>query len=222
MGRLLVGAFAREQIVQRNQRPAFAAFDGHFAMPRLGEKILDRRQQIRTQTSPFLPDSFEVSPFEQPRKKSLSEILRFLRFIALAPDESVKWPPVGSTELVQRRVSLCRFASRCQHHAPMRGGKCDGAVLRTLTNRAHATLRYQPQARGDTSKKSRENQACIKVHTRPICGKHLQPTLPHGGMPRLQQCLKGSRSARYVAYDSVRGGRMSVIALPFNEGVVNQ
>ena len=30
------------------------------------------------------------------------------------------------------------------------------------------------------------------------------------------------RSARYVAYDSVRGGRMSVVALAFNEGVVYQ
>src|SRR6266481_9767455 len=75
------------------------SFDGHFAMPRLGQKILERRQQIRTQTSPFLPHSFEVPPFEQPRKKSLSEILRFLRFIAFASDESVKRPPVRSTKL---------------------------------------------------------------------------------------------------------------------------
>src|SRR5260370_41289720 len=102
MSRLLVGAFAREQIVQRNQRPAFASFDGQFAMPRLGEKILDRRQQIRTQTSPFLPDSFEIPPFEQPREKSLSEILRFLRLVTLAPDEPVQWPPIGSTKLFQR------------------------------------------------------------------------------------------------------------------------
>ena len=79
-------------------------------MPRLGQKILERRQQIRTQTSPFLPDSFEVPPFEQPRKKSLSEILRFLRFIALASDEPVKWPPVGSAKLFQRRLSRRRFA----------------------------------------------------------------------------------------------------------------
>src|SRR5713101_7672318 len=110
MSRLLVGAFAREQIVQRNQRPAFASFDGQFAMPRLGEKILQRCQQIRTQTSPFLPDSFEVPPFEQPRKKSLSKILRFLRLIALAPHETVKGPPIGSAELFQRRVCLRRFA----------------------------------------------------------------------------------------------------------------
>src|SRR5206468_2867432 len=74
-------------------------------------------------------------PFEQPRKKSLSEILRFLRSIAFAPDESVKRPPVGSTKLFQRRFSLRRFALRCQHHAPTRGGKRDSAVLSTLTNR---------------------------------------------------------------------------------------
>src|SRR5436309_3794905 len=116
----MVGAFAREQILQRNQWPAFASFDGHFAMPRLGQKILDRRQQIRTQTSPFLPDSFEVLPVEQPRKESLSEILGILRFIAFASDEAVQWPPVRAAKLFERRVSLGRSALRCQHHSPMR------------------------------------------------------------------------------------------------------
>src|SRR5437667_10237357 len=104
-------------------------------MPRFGKKILDRRQQIRTQTPPFLPDSFEILSFEQPRKKSLSEILRFLRLIAFASNEPVKRPPVGSAELFQRRFTLRRFALRCQHHAPMRSGKRDSAVLSTLTNR---------------------------------------------------------------------------------------
>jgi hypothetical protein len=107
VARLLVGALAREQILQRNQWPAFSSFHGQFAIPRFGEKVLDRRQQIRTQTSPFLPHSFEVLPFEQARKKSLSEILRFLWFIAFASDEPVQWPPVSSAELFQRRVSLC-------------------------------------------------------------------------------------------------------------------
>src|SRR5438552_13641918 len=118
-------------MLERNQRPPYASFDGHFAMPRLGEKILDRRRLIRTQTSLLLPDSFEVSPFEQPRKKSLSEILRFLRLITFAPDEPIQWPPVGSAKLLQRFLGCCRFASRGQHHAPMRGGKRNGAVLST-------------------------------------------------------------------------------------------
>src|SRR5439155_22346841 len=128
-------------------------------MPRLGEKIPDRRQQIRTQTSPFLPDGFEVPPFEQPSEKSLSEILRFLRSVAFAPDEAVQWPPVGSAKLFQRRFSLRRFALRCQHHAPMRSGERDSAVLSTLTNRTprrsvinrrHATIQ---------AKTSHENKA---------------------------------------------------------------
>jgi hypothetical protein len=156
VGRLLVGALAREQILQRNQRPAFASFDGHVAMPRLGQKILERRQQIRTQTSPFLPHSFEVLPLEQPCEKSLGEILRILRFIALASDEAVKWPPVGSAELFQRRLSLGRFASRCQHHAPVSGGKCNGAALSDLTNCTprrpvingrHATIQVKSRAK---------------------------------------------------------------------------
>src|SRR6266581_9776203 len=104
-------------------------------MPRLGEKIPDRRQQVRTQMSPFLPDSFDVPPLEQPSEKSLSEILCFLWLVPFASDEAVQWPPVDSAELFQRHFSLCRFALRCQHHAPMRGGKRNGAVLSTLTNR---------------------------------------------------------------------------------------
>ena len=112
MSWFLVGPLAREQISERNQRPAFPSFDGHFAMPRLGEKILDRRQQIRTQTSPLLPDSFEVPPFEQPREKSLSEILCFLRLIALASDESVKWPPVNAAKFFQRFLCRWRFTLR--------------------------------------------------------------------------------------------------------------
>src|SRR6266496_1364471 len=103
---LLVRALAREQIFQRNQRPAFASFDGQLAMPRLREKILERRQQIRTQASPFLPHSFEVPSLEQPRKKSLSEILRFLWLVTFASDEAVQGPPVGSAKLLQRRLSL--------------------------------------------------------------------------------------------------------------------
>src|SRR5882724_7859872 len=31
-----------------------------------------------------------------------------------------------------------------------------------------------------------------------------------------------SRSARYIAYDGVRGGRMTVVPLRFNEGVVDE
>src|SRR4030095_1118414 len=106
-----------------------------FAMPRLGQEIFDRGQQIRTQAPRFLPDSFEVPPLEQPRKKSLSEILRFLGLVAFASDEPVKWPPVGSAKLFERRVSRRRLSLRCQHHAPMRGGKCSGAGLSALTDR---------------------------------------------------------------------------------------
>jgi hypothetical protein len=103
-------------------------------MPRLGQKILERRQQIRTQTSPFLPYSFEVLPLEQPRKKGLSEILCILRFIALASDEPVQWPPVSAAKLFERRVSFGRFALRREHHAPMRSRKCRGAGLSALTD----------------------------------------------------------------------------------------
>src|SRR4030095_5483423 len=105
-------------------------------MPRLGQKILERRQQIRTQTPPFLPDGFEILPLEKPRKKSLGEILCFSWFIAFASHEAVEWPPIGSAKLFQRGLSLRRLPSRCQHHAPMRGGKCNCTALSALTRRA--------------------------------------------------------------------------------------
>ncbi len=38
----------------------------------------------------------------------------------------------------------------------------------------------------------------------------------------LDQSLTKSRSARHVAYDSVRRGWMSVVTLPFNERVIHQ
>ena len=38
----------------------------------------------------------------------------------------------------------------------------------------------------------------------------------------LHQQLKTSWSARYVAYDSVGGGRMSIVPLAFNKRVIHQ
>jgi len=46
--------------------------------------------------------------------------------------------------------------------------------------------------------------------------------LPATEITRLRQSLKGSWSARYVAYDSVGGGRMSIVPLSFNECVIHQ
>src|SRR5215469_11648423 len=88
-------------------------------MPRLGQKIFDRRQQIRTQTPPFPPDRFEVPPFKQPRKKSLSEILRFLRFVPFAPHKSVEWPPISSAKLFERCFCRGRSTSSLKHYAPV-------------------------------------------------------------------------------------------------------
>jgi hypothetical protein len=51
------------------------------------------------------PACFEVPSFEQPRKKSLREILRFFWGIAVASDKSVKWPPIRSAEFFQRFIS---------------------------------------------------------------------------------------------------------------------
>src|SRR6266481_5545551 len=108
----MVSALAREQILQRNQRPAFASFDRHVVAPRLGQKILHGDEQIATQTSFFLPDGLEVSPFEQPRKKSLGEILRLFRLVALVPDEPVKRPPVSTAQFCERFLCCWRFPLR--------------------------------------------------------------------------------------------------------------
>ena len=65
----------------------------------------------------------------QPRKKSLSKILCFLRFVALAPDKSVKWLPIDSAKLFERRGCCRRVPSGLQDNAPMRGGKQCSAVF---------------------------------------------------------------------------------------------
>jgi len=46
--------------------------------------------------------------------------------------------------------------------------------------------------------------------------------LPPTEMACMRQCLKTSWSARYVAYNSVRGCRMPVVALSFNKRVIYQ
>jgi hypothetical protein len=119
---------------------------------------------------PFLPDSFEVPPLEQAREKSLSEILRFLWLVALPSDEPVKWPPIGSAKLFERRVSLRRFALRGQHHAPMRGGKCSGAGVSALTdctprrrviNGRHATIQVKSRTKIKPASGKRESELSV-------------------------------------------------------------
>ena len=52
-------------VVERNQPLSFTAFERH-GVPRLiGDKILDRRKQIRTQSSLFLANSVQIFALQQ-------------------------------------------------------------------------------------------------------------------------------------------------------------
>ena len=61
--------------------------------------------------------------------KDLSEILCFLQLITLAPDESIKWPPVSSAKLFERRLCRARFTLGLEHHIPVRAGQGGGTAV---------------------------------------------------------------------------------------------
>ncbi len=64
-------------------------------------------------------------------------------------------PPINTTKLFERLVCGGRLILRGQHHAPMRGGKRNAAVISNPGHRADLTIRghvdIQPKSRGKTS-----------------------------------------------------------------------
>src|SRR5437763_1721183 len=130
----LVMQYLPVTLTQSNQRSALAAFGCQFTASRLRQKILERHEQVRTQTSFFAADRIEVAPLQQQREETLSKILCFFRLIAITPDESVKGPPISAAKLFQRHISCRRSTLRSYHHAPMRSSKCDRSALRARTD----------------------------------------------------------------------------------------
>src|SRR5215831_3435027 len=72
---------------------------------RHGGCCVQRHKQIRTQAPLFTANNVKIAPLQQQREKSLRQVLRFFGLIAIAPDESVKRPPIRTTEFLQRLIS---------------------------------------------------------------------------------------------------------------------
>ena len=75
-------------------------------------------------------DHVEIASLQQQREKTLREILRLFRTVAASSHESVKRPPIGAAQFLQRLIGGRRSTLRGQNHAPVRGGECDGVALR--------------------------------------------------------------------------------------------
>src|SRR6266478_343768 len=130
--------------------------------------MFHRCKQIRTQTSLFLPDSFEVPPLQQPRKETLGEILRLLWSNTLSPYEAVNRSPISAAKLLQRFPCCWRFALRLKYHAPMRGGKSNGVSLSgpidriprcPVINRWHAGIQVKSRAKASQNGQKRRRPA---------------------------------------------------------------
>ena len=63
--------------------------------------MLERRKQIRTQTSLLLADSIKIASLKQERKKTLREILCLLGLDALSPYEGINRSPVSATKFFE-------------------------------------------------------------------------------------------------------------------------
>src|SRR6476659_8420202 len=115
-------------------RTALVPLNAVGAMPLSGEETFERHQQIRTQTSLLLPDCFQISVFEQTRKKFLNQILRFFSSKAVSPGKSIKGSPISATEYFQCSLSGWRFALSLHHYAPMSSGKRHRTTIGALNS----------------------------------------------------------------------------------------
>src|SRR5438552_17999056 len=105
----------------------------------VGQKIFDRRKQVRTKPSPFLANSIQVSALQLQCEKTLSEILRLFSPNTLSPQEAVNGSPIRATKFFERFLCRWRFALRFKHYAPVRGSKGHCAVLRASDKRGQRT-----------------------------------------------------------------------------------
>src|SRR4029077_10219681 len=107
VGWLNAAPFLSTQFFQRNELLAFATFDRHGAAVFVGQKVLQRREQIRTQSPLLFAHSPQVPALQQESKKTLREILRFLRPSTLSPHKAVNGSPINAAEFF--KCLLCRW-----------------------------------------------------------------------------------------------------------------
>src|SRR5213596_2096390 len=143
VGWLHAAPFLITQFFQRNELLAFATFDRHRAAVFVGQKVLQRGEQVRTQSSLLFAHSAQIPALQQKSEKTLREILRFLRPSPLSPHKAVNGPPINPAEFSKCLMCRRRFTLCLQHHAPVRSDKRRRAVISISANRtlrSHLTI----------------------------------------------------------------------------------
>src|SRR5206468_12956800 len=98
------------QFSQGNELLAFATFDRHRAAVFVGQKVLERGEQVRTQSSLFFAHSAQIPALQQESKKTLCKILRFLQPSTLSPHKTVNGSPINAAEFFKCILRRWRFA----------------------------------------------------------------------------------------------------------------
>src|SRR5207245_8538910 len=119
-----------------NELVAYATFDRHRAAVVISQKVLQRREQIRTQSPLLCAHSALIPALQQKSKKTLRKILRFLRPGPLSPHIAVNGSPINPAEFFKCLLCRWRFALCLQHHAPVRSSKRRRAVISISADRA--------------------------------------------------------------------------------------
>src|SRR5207237_8608298 len=109
-GWLQTTRFLSTQFFQRNELLAFATFDRHRAAVFVGQKVFQRGEQVRTQSSLLFAHSPQIPALQQKSKKTLRKILRFLRPSALSPHKAVNGSPINAAEFFKCLLCRWRFA----------------------------------------------------------------------------------------------------------------
>src|SRR5438093_4644586 len=136
VGWLHAALFLGTHFFQRNEPLAFSTFDRHRAATFVDQKVLQRREQIRTQSPLLFAHSAQIPPLQQKSKKTLRKILRFLRPGPLSPHKAVNGSPINPAEFFKCLLCRWRCALCLQYHAPVRSSKRRRAVISISADRA--------------------------------------------------------------------------------------
>src|SRR4029077_18803011 len=93
-------------VIQGNQALTLAALGCHCVARLVGQKMFERRKQVRTQSSLFFADSIQILPLQYQSEKTLSKILRLLSGSPLLPHKAVNGSPITAVNFFERL--LCR------------------------------------------------------------------------------------------------------------------
>ncbi|HKQ40601.1 MAG TPA: hypothetical protein VJ063_21200 [Verrucomicrobiae bacterium] len=139
--------------VEREKLTIAASFSGSSAVSFIRDKVVEGRQEERTELTFFASRFLNRTTFEQLGEKSLGQILSVMFAMSAAAQIGVKGVPVNPAKLVQSQCRVWKIkVTRGQNHAPMGGGKKPVAARwnlgrhRSQDHRARATWQGRNQA----------------------------------------------------------------------------